>query len=92
MTGSLKNTVGWASSQLGINWTIQIDDLLLSAGPGSTRDVEMAERRSLHFRNPQLFRKDKTFTEMPTIQGRPPACPFLLTAESSPRSPQAGTP
>lgn len=28
VTGSLRNTVDWASAQLGINWTIQTDDFL----------------------------------------------------------------
>lgn len=64
---------------------------LLSAVLGSTRDVEMTERRSLHFRNPQLFRKDETFSEMLVIRGQPPVCPSPSTAESPP-SPQAVTP
>lgn len=54
---------------------------LPSAGLASGRDAQMTERPALPFRNPEPFRKDKTFREMPLLQGQPPPCALSLNSQ-----------
>lgn len=91
--GSLKNTVDRVHNltftgqyRLTIYWTPP------SAVRGSIKNVDMTKRWCPHFSNPQLFREDKTFTEIPVIQGWPPTCPLSRNSQVKSFSCWLGTP